>query len=70
MGAAILGALAWWPYMLTWWSRNGWPDYPETYFVGLVVIPAAILGVGRLLVLGVRAVRAWRSGAPGPGQAR
>lgn len=57
-GAAILAALGWWPYMITWWSRNGWPAYPETYFVGLVVIPAAILMAGRGIVLLYRAVRA------------
>ena len=58
-GISILAALGWWPYMITWWMRNGWPPYPETYFVGLVVIPAAILGGGRLLLMGVRALRAW-----------
>lgn len=60
MGVAILAALGWWPYMLTWWMRNGWPAYAETYFVGLAVIPAAILGAGRLAVRGVGAFRAWR----------
>lgn len=60
MGVAILAALGWWPYMITWWMRNGWPAYAETYFVGLVVIPAAILGAGRLLVMGVGALRARR----------
>lgn len=55
---SILAALAWWPYMITWWMRNGWPPYPETYFVGLVVIPGAILAAGRGIVLGLRAVRA------------
>lgn len=64
-GASILAALAWWPWMLTWWMRNGWPAYPETYFVGLVVIPAAILAAGRLLVTGLRALAAWQRGEPG-----
>jgi hypothetical protein len=59
MGFAILAALGWWPYMITWWMRNGWPAYPETYFVGLVVIPAAILMAGRGVVLARRAIRAW-----------
>ncbi|MBM4244106.1 MAG: hypothetical protein FJ148_09855 [Deltaproteobacteria bacterium] len=61
-GASILAALGWWPYMIAWWMQNGWPAYPETYFVGLVVIPAAILGAGRGLVLGLNALRAWRRG--------
>jgi hypothetical protein len=56
-GVTILAALAWWPYMITWWMRNGWPPYPETYFVGLIVIPAAILAVGRGVVIGLRALR-------------
>jgi len=64
-GASILAAIGWWPYMLTWWMRNGWPPYPETYFVGLVVIPAAILAAGRLLVTGLRARAASRRGDPG-----
>jgi hypothetical protein len=63
VGITILAALGWWPYMLTWWMRNGWPEYPETYFVGLIVIPAAILGAGRLLLMGLGAFRAWRRGA-------
>lgn len=58
MAIAILGAIAWWPYMITWWIRHDWPPYPETYFVGLVVIPAAIFGLGRLLVAAIGLLRA------------
>ena len=57
MAIAILGAIAWWPYMVVWWMRNGWPPYPETYFVGLIVIPGVILAVGRGLVVALRALR-------------
>lgn len=61
VAVTILAAIAWWPYMITWWTRHGWPPYPETYFVGLVVIPGAILVAGRGLVLGLRLLRArWR----------
>jgi hypothetical protein len=57
MAIVILGAIGWWPYMILWWMQNGWPPYPETYFVGLIVIPAAILAAGRGLVVGLRALR-------------
>jgi len=61
VGLAILGALGWLPYMVTYWMRNGWPEYSETYFVGLVVLPAAIFGAGRLLATGVTLLRRWWS---------
>ncbi len=53
----LLGALAFVPFMVTWWMAHGWPAYPETYFVGLVAIPAAIFGAGRLLASGVTYLR-------------
>jgi len=57
MMLSILGALGFVPYMIAYWMSHGWPTYPETYFVGLVVIPAAIFGAGRLLAIGVTLVR-------------
>lgn len=62
---AILAALGFVPYMVTYWTSHGWPAYPETYFVGLVVLPLAIFGAGRLLAMGVTALRAWRQGLSG-----
>lgn len=56
----LLLALAWLPYMITWWMSHGWPAYPEQLFVGLVVIPGAIFGLGWTLAVGVAAVRRWR----------
>jgi hypothetical protein len=53
----LLAAIGWWPFMIVWWMQHGWPAYPETYFVGLVVFPAAIFGAGKLLATGVRALR-------------
>jgi hypothetical protein len=61
VGLAILGALGWLPYMVNYWRRNGWPDYSETYFVGLVVLPLVIFGAGRLLATGVTFLRRWWS---------
>jgi hypothetical protein len=55
---AILAALGFVPYMITYWMSRGWPVYPETYFVGLVVLPLAIFGAGRLLSFGITALRA------------
>ena len=60
---ALLLALAWLPYMIAWWMGHGWPTYPEQFFVGLVVIPAAIAGVGWALAIGVTALRRWRASA-------
>ena len=62
MLVAVLGALGFVPYMITYWMSHGWPAYPETYFVGLVVLPAAIFGAGRLLAAGVTLLRRWRQG--------
>ena len=62
---AILGALGWLPYMITWWMSHAWPAYPETYFVGLVVIPLAIFFTGRLLAAGVTLIRRWRQTSTG-----
>jgi hypothetical protein len=59
---AVLGALGFVPYMITYWTSHGWPAYPETYFVGLVVLPLAIFATGRVLAMGVTALRAWRQG--------
>jgi len=59
---AILGALGFVPYMITYWTSHGWPAYPETYFVGLVVLPLAIFGAGRMLSLGITAIRSRRRG--------
>ena len=60
---AMLGALGFVPYMLTYWMSHGWPAYPETYFVGLVVLPLAIFGAGRLLSIGITALRRLRRDA-------
>lgn len=60
----LLGALGFVPYMVTYWMAHGWPIYPETYFVGLVVLPAAIFGAARLLAAGVTLLRRrWQGGA-------
>jgi hypothetical protein len=58
----LLGALAWLPYMVLYWQHHGWPVYPETYFVGLVVFPVAIFLAGRVLALGARVLRLWWQG--------
>lgn len=60
VGLGLLGALAWLPFMLAWWTNNGWPAFAETYFVGLVVFPAAIFAAGKLIAGAVTAVRRWR----------
>lgn len=60
----MLGALAFVPWMITWWMAHGWPPYPETYFVGLVVLPAAIFGAAKLLAIGVGVVRRYRASGP------
>lgn len=57
---ALLGAFGWLPYMIGYWQSHGWPEFAETYFVGLVVFPAFIFGAGRLLASGVTLVRRWR----------
>jgi hypothetical protein len=41
---ALLGALGWLPFMVSYWQAHGWPEFAETYFVGLVVFPAVIFG--------------------------
>jgi hypothetical protein len=55
----MLAALGWLPYMISYWMSHGWPEYAETYFVGLVVFPAVIFGAGRLLATSVTLVRRW-----------
>ncbi|HEY8518207.1 MAG TPA: hypothetical protein VIS07_22070 [Candidatus Binatia bacterium] len=59
LGLGLLLALAWLPYMVTWWMSHGWPAYTEQLFVGLIVIPGAIFGAAWVLAAGVTALKRW-----------